>query len=190
MPAPANYKQVLTHFESKTESVRNYFESFPELVEGYDWEISISYVFTRVEIAKHSTLYCGLVKKHWTDSKMTREALDRDHMSRGRFRELFKTVFGASIPAGLLEKLAAGERVRDRVAHGKWLEPAQARQGLVDVFDFADGFNLHVSDLAGFTPFGSLQGFKGRAEALPKQTTHWVLKGMGIGVSTPLKAET
>ena len=189
MPGPANYKQVLAQFADKPEGIRNFFGSFPELVERYDWDVSVSYVFTRVEIAKRSTLYCGIVKRHWTDAKMTRDALDRDHMSRGRFRELFKMVFGSNIPAALLEKLAAGESVRDKVAHGKWLEPAQARQGLVEIFDFSNQFNTHMTQLAGFAPFGSLKGFKGRAESLPKQTTHWVLKGMGIGSGAAPRAE-
>jgi len=40
--------------------------------------------------------------------------------------------------------------------------------------------NEFVFQIAGFKPFGSLKGFKGRAEPLDKATTKWLLKGMKI----------
>lgn len=101
-------------------------------------------------------------------------------MSRGRFRELFKIVFGKTINKDLLDKLAEAEDIRDKIAHGKQRTDAQARKALNDVFDFATGFNTFVQDTAGFMPFGNLRGFKGRKQPLPKETTRWVLRGMGI----------
>ena len=180
MPAPANYKQVLHQFQAAPEEVRNYFPSFAELVKSYSWDVSISYVFSRVEAVKHTTIYCGIVKLHWTDSVLTRELVDRDYMSRGRFRELFKTVFGKPIKKELLDKLSEAEAIRDKVVHGKKWTDAEARTALTDVFAFAIGFNEFVTAEAGFKPFGDLRGFKGRKEALSKETTRWVLRGMGI----------
>ena len=180
MADPANYRQLLTFFREKPDHIQNYFSNFPGLVEDYEWEISISYVFARIEVAKHTTLYCGLVKRHWADAELTRSTLDRDHITRERFRSLFKTVFGKPIPDAIAAKLAAAESVRDRVAHGKQLKPVQARRGLADAFDFAEEFSEFVQQLAGFCPFGDLRGFKGRLETLPKETTRWVLRGMGI----------
>jgi hypothetical protein len=186
MPAPANYKQVLKHFNDAPKEVREYFPSFAELVENYSWDVSISYVFSRVEAVKHMTIYCGIVKLHWTDSELTRELVDRDHMSRGRFRDLFKTVFGKPIKEELVDKLSKAEAIRDKIAHGKKWTDAQARSALIDIFDFAAQFNEFVATEAGFQPFGDLRGFKGRKESLPKDTTRWVLRGMGI----PSKAES
>lgn len=180
MPPPANYKQVLKHFNNAPKDVREYFPTFPELVEKYSWDVSISYVFSRVEAVKHMTIYCGVVKLHWANSEMTRTLVDKDHMSRGRFRELFKTVFGKPIRADLLAKLSEAETVRDKIAHGKKFTDAQARAALIDILDFAAGFNDFVEQEAGFRPFGDLRGFKGRKEALSKQTTRWILRGMGI----------
>jgi hypothetical protein len=180
MNAPANYRQVLVHFNAKPHEVREYFPSFPELVQYYPWDVAISYVFSRVEAAKHSTIYCGIVKLHWADSSLARELIDKDHMSRGRFRELFKTVFGKPLDGDLHIKLQEAEAIRDKIAHGKKWTPEQARKALIDVFDFAVGFNSFVQVTAGFKPFGNLRGFKGRKEALPKETTRWVLRGMGI----------
>lgn len=185
MNAPANYLQVLNHFKAKPVEVREYFPSFEELVEGYPWDVSVSYVFSRVEAAKHSSIYCGIVKLHWAESSMTREMIDKDHMSRGRFRELFKTVFGKPISKELLDKLSEAEDIRDKIAHGKKWTDAQARKALKDIFDFATDFNAFVQELGGFKPFGNLKGFKGRKESLSKETTRWVLRGMGI----PAKAD-
>lgn len=185
MNAPANYLQVLNHFNQLPNEVKNYFPSFQNLVEGYPWDVSVSYVFSRIEAVKHSTIYCGIVKIHWTDSTLTRELIDKDHMSRGRFRDLFKIVFGKQIKKELLQKLSEAEGIRDKIAHGKQWTDAQARKSLIDIFEFAVGFNEFVQASAGFKPFSDLRGFKGRKQPLPKETTRWVLLGMGI----PAKAE-
>lgn len=180
MANPANYKQVLAHFENKPIEIRDYFPAFSDLIQHYALDVSVSYVFSRIEAAKHMTIYCGIVKLHWTDSELTRELVDKDHMSRSRFREMFKVVFGKPIEPGLLKKLGEAEAIRDKIAHGKQWVDNQARTALTDIFDFAEGLNAFTGNLAGFKPFGDLRGFKGRKESLPKETTRWVLKGMGI----------
>ena len=180
MNAPANYLQVLNHFNAMPQEVKDYFPSFINLVEGYSWDVSVSYVFSRVEAVKHATIYCGIVKLHWTDSALTRELIDKDHMSRGRFRDLFKIVFGKPITKNLADKLSEAESIRDKIAHGKKWNDAQARKSLIDIFEFAGGFNTFVNESAGFKPFSDLRGFKGRKQPLPKTTTRWVLLGMGI----------
>ena len=164
---------------------QDYFPSFEELVANYPWDVSVSYIFSRVEAAKHVTIYCGIVKIHWADSSLTRELIDKDYMSRARFRELFKTVFGKPIKKDLLIMLSAAEDIRDKIAHGKNWRPEQARNALKNIFNFAEEFNEFVNTEAGFKPFGQLKGFKGRKESLSKETTRWVLLGMGI----PAKVE-
>lgn len=180
MTTPANYKQVLAYFQGKSQEIQDYFPAFPKLVSDYSWDVSVSYVFSRVETMKHAVIYCGIVKLHWADSELTRELVDKDHMSRGRFRDLFKTVFGESIDGVLLKKLGEAESIRDKIVHGKKWTDDQARTALRDIFEFAEGFNVFVDKVGGFKPFGNLRGFKGRKESLPKETTRWVLKGMGI----------
>lgn len=185
MAGPANYKQLLAHFKGKPQEIQDYFPAFPDLVEGYSWDVAVSYVFSRVEAVKHATIYCGIVKLHWTDSTLTRELVDKDHMSRGRFRELFKIVYGKPIDDALLKKLGEAEAIRDKIAHGKKWTDEQARTALKDIFDFAEGFNIFILSIANLKPFGDLRGFKGRKESLPKETTRWVLRGMGIPSKEP-----
>ena len=178
--SPVNYLQVLEHFNAKPREVREQFPAFETLVEEYTWDVSVSYVFSRVEAVKHCTIYCGIVKLHWTDSSLTRELVYKDHMSRGRFRQLFEIVFAKKIDPNLLAKLSEAEKIRDKIAHGKQWTQKEARKALKNVFDFAEEFNDFVYGIAGFKPFGDLRGFKGRKEPLPKETSRWVLKGMGI----------
>jgi hypothetical protein len=137
-------------------------------------------VFARIEAVKHDTLYKGLVKRHRTDSELTRQLLDKDHMSRARFRELFGVVFGTGIPAETLKHLETAEKIRDRAAHGKLLTDAKSRECLVEAFAFMRDFSSFVFQSAGFRPFGEGRGFKGRGQSLSKETSKWVLKGMGI----------
>jgi len=177
---PKTYRAVINTYRATPESVQKYFSNFVDLVENYNWEISVSYVFLRVEQAKRMTIYCGIVKMHWCESKLTWKMVSEDHMTRGRFRDLFKTVFGEKIPDELAAKLERGEMVRDKIAHGMNWTAKDAREGLTSVFDFATEFNEFVSSIAGFRPFGNLRGYKGRKEPLPIATTRWILRGMGI----------
>lgn len=177
---PKTYKAVINHYKATPKSVRDYFSDFVELVENYNWEVSVSYVFSRIEQAKRMTIYCGIVKMHWCESSLTWKMVSKDHMARSRFRDLFKTVFGKKIPDELAAKLEKGENVRDKIAHGMNWTAKEAREGLTSVLDFATEFNEFVSSIGGFRPFGNLRGYKGRKVPLPKATTRWILRGMGI----------
>lgn len=181
MATPKNYKQVIALVESTSPSVRAYFEAVTELIEHYEWDVSISYTYARIETIKRRTLFVGLVRKHRADAEYTDKELDREFLTRSRFKQLFSIVYGRDIPKDIIEILERGEAVRDRVAHGKWLVDAQARQCLADAFQFADRLNEFVFECVKTRPIGSLQGFKGAASALPRETTYWVLKGMGVG---------
>lgn len=180
MASAANYKQVLARLRGLPRDIRGWFEIVPELIERYDWEVSISYVFSRIEAIKHDTLYKGLVKRHRTDAELTWSLLDKDHMGRARFIELFRIVFDNPIPDNVLDHLSTAENIRDRVAHGKRLTGAQARTCLMAAFDFMETFSELVHAVGGFRPFGEGRGFKGRTESLTKETSRWVLRGMGI----------
>jgi len=175
-----SYKQVIKHFQESSDEIQEYFPDFETLVKEYGWEIPVSYVFSRIERAKRMTIYCGITKLHWAESSLTRKLIHEDQMSRGRFYELFKIVFGKEIPDDIREKLEAAESVRDKIAHGMSWAPADARLAMTQVIDYAEAFNEFVNDIAGFQPFSNLRGFKGRGEPLTKDTTKWILRGMGI----------
>lgn len=182
-PSAANYKQVIARHGELSDDVRAWLDVVPELVEHYTWDVSIAFVFMRIEAINHEVLYRGLVRRHLTDAPLTRALLDRDHMTRRRFRELVKTVFDAPIPADVDAHLTRAEVVRNRVIHGKQVTDAQARACLMAAFEFIEGLNNFIFSTAGFRPCADGRGFKGRVQSLSKDTSRWVLRGMGIPAS-------
>ena len=109
-----------------------------------------------------------------------RTAVDNHHMTRGEFKDLYKTIFGKPLTKTVADKIAEAEKVRDRILHGKTVSETDKRKAVIDILEYARAFNAAVYDISGFKPFGSLQGFKGRAKPLDKSTSRWILKGVGL----------
>lgn len=172
--------QLLSIYNQKPESVKKYFADLPDLVNRYDWDVPISYLFSKIKTLKRRTIYAGLVKLHQLERTVTANILDDDYLSRARFVSLFETVFGEKLSNKILTKLSDAEKVRDNVAHGKPLTQAQARQCIADALDFAEAFNNFVFEVGKFRPCADMRGFAGAGKRLSKSTTRWVLRGMGI----------
>ncbi len=176
-----NYKEIINKFQNASKRIQEYFPDFITLVNSYKWEVSVSYIFSRIEYVKHLTIYCGIVKLHKCEAKLTWKMVNNEYMSRTRFKELFEIVFDKKIQETIMNKLEKGERIRDKIMHGKDLNDAEIRDGLVNTIDFIIEFNDYIFELARFRPFGSQRGFNaGAINKLDKSTTSWVLKGMGI----------
>lgn len=114
---------------------------------------------------------------------MTRAAVLRHRMTREGVRELFETIYGLPIPALVTQKLAGAEKIRDKIMHGKTAKESETRKALAEVFDYAEALNQFTEQQSGFKPFDDLRGFKGRAQALDKSTTRWLLKGLGLDIA-------
>lgn len=180
MATPATWKAVVSHYDNCPAEVRGYFDALPGLVRDYGWEVTLSYQFGRVELAHNMTLYCGVVKLHQVDAQLARRAVESHHITRDHFKELFETIFGKKIRKSIADRLEQASKARDKVLHGKTAEPKDLRQAVVEVLDYSVDFNDFVQSIAGFRPFGSLRGFKGRAKPLGKSTSRWVLRGVGF----------
>ncbi|MEP7217339.1 MAG: hypothetical protein ABI876_00400 [Bacteroidota bacterium] len=177
---PPAYKPIITAYDAASNDVRTYFKYVPDLARNFPFDICLSYLFTRVEQAQRMSIYCGIVKLHRADTTLTRRAVDILHMSREDFHAKFKTVFGEPLQSVIASKLEEAEKVRDNVLHGKNVLKPTIRKAIVDIVEFADDYNDFLYEKARFRPFGSLQGFKGRAAPLDKSTTRWLLKGIGL----------
>lgn len=178
---PGSWRGVRNRFNRSPEEVQGYFADIPELIENYDWEVSLGFMFTRLEKALNRMLYCGSVKKHRAHSGKAKEMVNQHHMTRKEFRRLFKNVFGKPVKKELTEILQEAEAVRDKVVHGKTASAADQRKAVIRLLEYAEGMNDHVNGLTGFKPFTSdLRGFTGRREALDKPTTSWLMKGLGF----------
>lgn len=176
-------KGVLNSYKEAPVQVQKFFAHLPKLLADLPLDVSLSYVFSQVELAQNLTLYCGIVKLHRADGTLARTAIDIHHMTRGDFKQKFQAVFDKGIPDKIGKTLETAEAIRDRVMHGKSTTEKEKRQALVDVLEYAREFNELVASLASFRPFGELRGFKGRTKPLDKSTTRWLLKGMGFSIS-------
>ncbi len=183
MIVPASWKGVLNRYSAAPVEIQEYFEHFPKLAKGFPWDVCLSYLFSRIEMAQHSTIYCGIVKLHWGESSLTWEAIQKQHMTRPDFQKFFVTVFGKEIDSKIRHKLKDAEEIRDKALHGKSVSDAEYRKAVVCLIEYAEEFNDFVNHSGGFKPFGNLRGFKGRGESLEKATTRWMLKGMGFALS-------
>ncbi len=180
-PVPRSWRGVVNRYKTCSDEIQAYFTGIPTLIESFDWEVSLGFMFTRVEKAHNRMLYCGAVKQHKAHTEVARNFVDRHHMTRKEFRRLFKNVFGKPIKAPLQSMIEEAETVRDKVVHGKDASAEDKRKAIVRILEYAEGMNDFVNDIAGFKPFtNDLRGFTGRRSALDKSTTSWLMRGLGF----------
>ncbi len=178
---PVTWRGVAKRFRASTPEVQQYFDRLLDLMEQYDWEVSLGFMFIRVEKALNTMLYCGARKMHKAHSEIARNFVDSHHMTRKEFRRLFSNVFGQQIPAETAAILTEAEKVRDKVIHGKSATDADKRKAIVRLIQYAEEMNALVQAIAGFKPFTSdLRGFTGRGESLDQSTTRWLMQGLGF----------
>lgn len=173
-------KPGLLHFFADCPvEVREYFQHIPKLL---DLELSVvlAYVFARVELAHNMALYCGVIKLHQANAEIAYRAVQTYRITRADFRSKYETVYGKPISKATWQLLTQAEGVRDRVMHGKDTNDDQMRNAVAHVLAYAKEMNKGVADCGGPKPFGKLQGFKGARQSLEKETTRWMLMGMGF----------
>ena len=183
MSIPKTWKGVVGVYSACPKEVQSYFEYFPDLAEDYPWEVALSYLFGRVELAHNMAIYCGIVKLHKGNAELTRKAVESHHLTRDGFRTFFAAIYGKPIDAKISQLIEEAEAIRDKVLHGKSASQEELRRSVVRVLEYAVQFNAFVHAIAGIKPFNDLRGFKGRAVSHDKSTTRWLLKGMGLPLS-------
>ncbi len=183
MAIPHNYKAVLDLFDKQPDEIKWHFENFADLISRtLPYDVAIAYLFSRVEYAHRSTLYCGITKRYATDAILTQEIITSQHFTRKGFRTAFQAVFGETIQAPLLQLIKSAEKVRDTGMHGVVTTEKDGRQAIHDIFQYATGFNNFVEGVARFRPFGKLKGFKGRKQSIDNASSRLILKGLGFSV--------
>jgi hypothetical protein len=181
----------VNRYKNSTPEIQAYFADLPKLIECYDWEVSLGFLFIRVEKAMNTMLYCGARKIHRANADVAYRFVDAHHMTRKEFRRLFSNVFGKEIPAETTAILVEAEKVRDKIIHGKTATEVDKRKAIVRVIHYAEQMNALVHAIAGFKPFTTdLRGFTGRAESLDESTTKWLMLGLGFLSKKPSEAET
>lgn len=57
-----NWQGVVNRIDGSTDEIRGFFDPVSELIEHYRWEVSIGYMFTRVEQAHNHLLRGSAIK--------------------------------------------------------------------------------------------------------------------------------
>lgn len=181
---PANYKQLLTHFNQQPEPVRIYFEEFPKLIEEpFPYQVSIGYVFFLIEQAQRRLLYGSIVKKFLTDTTVTKRIVNHFDMKRKDFLDKCEQIIGQKVPQTTLDHFENASKVRDHSMHGKEPSDSKLRTGLRDSLFYCSELHNYATQHAGFSPFGDMRGLAGRKGKLPPETSRLVLKGLGFSTT-------
>jgi hypothetical protein len=183
MTVCAQRRTVIEQFDSCPEEIRAYLSDLPKLLDGFPLEVSISYLFTRIQRAHNATLCSGAVEVHKANRNVARAAVGAQQITREGFQIQFETVFGQPIPEEVKRELEAAEIAHDKILNGQRTSGKEKREAIGHVLDYAQAFNRFVNRLAKFKPFGDQRGSDGCAESLNKSTTRWMLKGMGFSLS-------
>lgn len=182
MTVPASYKGLIKHHGRCSPAIQSHFESLPSLVTHYVYDVAIAYSFLKLEKAYNRTLYGGVRKVRKVHSEVAQSILDKQHITRDGFLELYKNTFDRELPDALRGNLSYAEKTRDRIIHGKEVDDARARRALTDVLDFAGGMESELLSAFGFSPFSDMRGLTGKAKSLDKSTSRLVMKGLGFAV--------
>jgi len=183
MTVAVTRKGVVAHFHGLPPALQAYYGHLPALVENFPWDISLIYQFARVELAYRRTLYCGAVKLHKADPDLAWQAVRSQHITRASFRAIFSTVIGYELDPAVGNMILGAESVRDDIMHGKSGHDRVKRDAIIQVLDYSHALNEFLSARVHFRPFGDLRGFKGRGKSLDKNTSRFLLKGLGLGMS-------
>ena len=179
---PGNWQGVVNRIDGSTDEIRGFFDPVSELIEHYRWEVSIGYMFTRVEQAHNHLLRGSAVKIHGVNGRAADRFVDKQHITRKEFSRLYKNIIGGAMPARPAKILSEAEKIRDRVVHGKRVAEKDQRTAIVYIVEYAETMNAELQDKANFSPFKADQrGYAGRRATLPDATSAWVMKGLGFG---------
>ena len=145
MPHPTTYIGLRRKYDSVTQEVRDYFEYLPLLLTNQmPYEVPLAYLFGRVERAHNMALYCGIVRGHRTDSQTTLKIVSKEFITRKKFKEYFKSVFGAPLDPHVRAHIAAAEKARDKAIHGKNPTDPEMKDATSGILHYAPAFNAFV----------------------------------------------
>jgi hypothetical protein len=176
------HRTVLKKFNAHDEEVIDYFAPCSDLLtDEYRYEVVISYMFSRIEIAHREVLYFGVVKLHEVDSKLARTIINEYDLQCGDFRTKFEQIYGYRMPAELREKIESAEKVRDRILHGKKnKEAGDMGRAILDTMDYLTGLNDLLYEKSRIWIAGDRRGMMGNRASHSKASSKWILMGMGL----------
>ncbi len=178
----ANYRQVEKKYnELADDDMKWYFSSFCKLVQKpanpkITWDITIAYLFMKVEQAHRMTLYALAVRKHKVARYIAAETIHECFLSRDEFPKLYKELAGEELCKDTTKYYDNAVNVRNAIMHGKGIfygtpiSDQVKRDAVVSILKYANLFNKQTEKIVinkqtnvkfDFKPFGKMQGFSG-----------------------------
>ncbi|MFY9513264.1 MAG: hypothetical protein WAQ05_20060, partial [Rubrivivax sp.] len=169
MAKQSNLTRVKAVLDGENEGFQNYFSHFFRLL-GQERPVLpaiLAYQFHLTETAHHRALYGMLCRLHGCDTALARSVIDKQHMTREKFQELFGSVAGVAIASETRSLLAKAESNRDKMIHGKTVTDSQMWSAIFALLDYSVDLNNKVWEIAEFEPFGDMRGSTGKKNGAP-----------------------
>jgi len=167
-------------FTGLSPDVKSYFLYTPDLIDGFPPEVCLAYLFSGIRAIHRRAFYLGIVRKFNTDREITFEMVDRHTFQLHEFTTEFERIFGLKFDAITAERLKHIQEIRNRATHGQTVKPQETLQAVLDILEYAEALNGDLKGMIGKTPFKGLEGAAGRIKPLNRETSQWILKGMGL----------
>lgn len=177
--AKPKWSVLQSDFDALPDGIRSFLADYPELLKNFGWNVSWGYLFSQIEAAHRLALYVRVVSKYRVNADKAWDVISEWRMSRDDFDRVFKDLFGESLPKPALESRKKAEAVRDRNIHGKPTDDAKQTQGQQAALAYVDALHAHIVKCGSPSPFQDLRGFA-PGEKLPAETSHLVLRGLGL----------
>ena len=164
--------------------VRKFFKHISDILDKkLPLEVCLAYAFFRLERGQNMAIYCGAVKLHNVAPDLAKDAIEVHRMGRKDFCKIYYQVFNLEIPQNAFGGLHTAQQTRNAIMHGKKASPADIRNSIAFVLEYAEEVNRQLKKECGLKPFSDLRGFSGGAQKLDTETSRRILKNMGLNLS-------
>ncbi len=211
----ANYMQVEKRYnELADDDMKWYFDSFFELVQKpanptITWDITIAYLFLKIEQAQRMALYAFMIKKHRINKRLASKVAGSMRLGREDFIRLYETLAEESFCKDANKYYDDAVKTRNKIMHGKSLvhgrgmlfadkaDDPERRDAVVFVFEYAVLFNKQykkifankkTNKILKSKPFGKMQGFAAGIKFVDWNKS--IDKLVELKISTPKKFKT
>ncbi len=182
MALSASKQSVIDVFNGTTARTQEHFRYVLSLIEQYKPEVALGYMFDRVAQSHNQLIVAGLVLKHKAHRDVAREVAAFHECTWDEFHYEYQTVFGAVIPEAAADLYIAANEQRRAFMSGKRVSSKDQSIVVENLLKYADAFDEAVWADARLHPFSDLSKTKPRGSSLDKDSTRWVLKGMGFPI--------
>lgn len=182
MALSAAKQGVIDAFNASSARTKEYYAIVPGLIEHHKPDVALAYVFDRAAAAHNATIVAGLVVKHRAHRDVAREIASFQECAWDEFHYEYQTVFGSVIPESVSAIYGEANEVRRHFLSGKRVSSKDLCATVSQMLKYSDELDAFVYSDARIHPFSDLSKTKSRGAALDKNSTRWVLKGMGFPI--------